>query len=53
MLQEHLFLYNYMVNPSFSHSQVTPSSVNISIHGDTGNFWGLQVIVMYHLIKKA
>ena len=50
-----LFLYNFTVNPSFFHGKVTPTrnSVSISIHDDTGNFWGLQVIVIYHLIIKA
>ena len=28
----HLSTYNFTVNPSFSHGQVPPSSVNISIH---------------------
>ena len=46
----HLSLYNFAVKPSFPHGQVSPSSVSISIHDDTGNFWSLQDIVMYHLI---
>ena len=47
--EEHLFLCTFTVNPSFSHGQVTPSLVSTSIHDDTGNFWGLQVIVIRYV----
>ena len=27
---------------------VSPGSVSVTIHNDTGNFWGLQAIIMHH-----